>query len=243
MTLRRSCFWLVCCGFSQSASANSYDFKDTLVSRSHNSGSLYGDLDSVTVQKPGQLRSPSGTTFNRGIARIPRGIQFSGMQQSPMRPGFNKGGASGSLYPPPQPTQGRSQHGNQAPAVRAAFWEVEEPPVQQEQGVQEVHSEDVLDSVVQQSDEPVLVEFTTTWCGPCKIFAPIYDKMASQYSGKAKFLKVTVNENEATSSLAKRFQVRAIPSFLLFHNKEIVAQETGVKVETKLRHSLNACMR
>jgi len=205
-----------------------------MVERSHSSGNLHGNLESVTMQKPGQLGSPSGTALNRGIV-------FSGMHPSASRPGFNAGGISGSLYQLQQPIRASTQHrGHQVTKALFGFRKESQAPVKQ--GVQEVHSEDDLDKVVSQADEPVMVEFTTTWCGPCKLFGPIYDQMALDYGGKAKFLKVTVNENEATKNLGKRYNVRSIPSFLLFQNNEIIAQEHGIRVELDLRSALNSAL-
>jgi thiol-disulfide isomerase/thioredoxin len=212
------------------------------------------------VQKPRQLGSSHGTTFNRGVVG---GIQFSGVHQSAFRPGFNAGGTSGSRHPLLPPIQkGTLQRGNQVP--KANFYEhygflrdpyasiVQDGSKQRnknqvadavQQGVQEVHSEDDLDSVVSQAHEPVMVEFTTSWCAPCRRFAPTYNRIITEYSGKARFLKVTVNENRATNHLGQRFDVKAIPSFLLFHNKEIIAKEAGIRIETNLREALSTCVR
>lgn len=242
MTEHISCLWFVCCSLLQLASSRLPDFQDKLFERSHIAGSPYEDLESVTVQKPVQLRSPSSTSFNRGIAHIPGGIQVSGMHRSAFRPGFNAGVTSGSPHQLQSPIQtSTQQRRNQVP--NALFGNLRFRVAEAvQQGVQEVHSEDDLDSFLSQANEPVMVEFTTTWCKPCKSFAPIYDRIATDYSGKARFLKVTVNENQATSLLGKRFNVKAIPSFLLFHDKEIVAKETGVRVELNLRQALNTCV-
>jgi len=105
--------------------------------------------------------------------------------------------------------------------------------------VDEVHSEEEFDSVLQHSSELVVVQFSAQWCGPCKLFAPIYERMAAEYSGRARFLKVDAKENESTNNLAKRFQVKGIPAFYFIRDGKVLATETGVKAEDPLRVGLN----
>lgn len=104
--------------------------------------------------------------------------------------------------------------------------------------VQEVKSEEELADCLQKSGMPVVLEVTTTWCGPCKMFAPIYEKMAQEYEGKARFLKVTANENKDTKSIAANFQVKGIPAFFVLNDGEVVAKERGVSSELNIRSAL-----
>jgi len=93
---------------------------------------------------------------------------------------------------------------------------------------------------VKDSDGLVVVEFTTKWCGPCKTFAPKYKRMAEE-NPNIKFLKVNAHENESTQALATRFDLKAIPSFFLIRNGDVVAQRRGAN-EDKLRDEINLAM-
>eukprot|EP00746_Dinoflagellata_sp_MGD_P132953 gnl/MRDRNA2_/MRDRNA2_66631_c0_seq3.p1 gnl/MRDRNA2_/MRDRNA2_66631_c0~~gnl/MRDRNA2_/MRDRNA2_66631_c0_seq3.p1 ORF type:complete len:251 (-),score=24.16 gnl/MRDRNA2_/MRDRNA2_66631_c0_seq3:522-1274(-) len=235
MTERKSCFWLVCCSLLQLASSHLPDFQGKLVKRSHSAGSPYGGLESVTVQKPGKLGSSSGTTFNRGVAHIPkyRSNFCYGMYQS----NFCHG-TSGNIPQLQSPMPASSQQrGKQVPNALLGFPDQVVEAVQQ--GVQEVQSEEDFDSIVSHAQEPVMVQFTVTACGPCKVFAPTFNRIASDYSGKARFLKVTVNENAGTLHLGRRYKLKAVPAFLLFHHEEIIAKESGISVENNLRQALS----
>ena len=77
---------------------------------------------------------------------------------------------------------------------------------------------------VLQSEMPALVDFWAEWCGPCKMIAPILDEIAEEYSGKIKVCKVNVDSNPET---AAKFNVRGIPTLLVFKNGVIEATKVG----------------
>ena len=80
------------------------------------------------------------------------------------------------------------------------------------------------DTDVLKSDVPVLVDFWAEWCGPCRMMAPAVDVIANEYAGRVKVGKLNVDENNAT---AGRYQVRGIPTLLLFKGGQVVAQQVG----------------
>jgi thioredoxin 1 len=81
-----------------------------------------------------------------------------------------------------------------------------------------------FDQEVLQSETPVLVDFWATWCGPCRALAPIVDDIAAGYSGKVKVVKMDVDKNPATPN---RFNVRGIPTLLIFKSGKLQEQIVG----------------
>lgn len=74
------------------------------------------------------------------------------------------------------------------------------------------------------SKEPVLVDFWAAWCAPCRTIAPAVEKAAQTYAGRARVVKVNVDENPA---LAQRFQVMSIPTLIVFKNGQAVKRQVG----------------
>ena len=77
---------------------------------------------------------------------------------------------------------------------------------------------------VLESDVPVLVDFWAPWCGPCRMIAPALDQLATEYAGKAKVVKVDIDQNQAT---ALKYHVRSIPMLLVFKNGQVEATQVG----------------
>jgi thioredoxin 1 len=88
-----------------------------------------------------------------------------------------------------------------------------------------VTSEDFQSEVLDHEGETVFVDFWATWCGPCRMVAPVYQALSEQVAD-AKFVKVDIEENQ---ELAMRFNVKSIPMFLAFRNGEIVDSMVGSK--------------
>lgn len=82
-------------------------------------------------------------------------------------------------------------------------------------------TDDNFEEEVLKSDKPVLIDFWATWCGPCRMIAPIVEEMAVEYEDKAKIGKLDVDSNQQTSI---KYGVRSIPTLLLF--KDGVLKET-----------------
>lgn len=77
---------------------------------------------------------------------------------------------------------------------------------------------------IQQSGLPVLVDFWAPWCGPCKSFAPVYSELAAEMSSRASFIKLDTEANQHT---AAQFQIRSIPTLILFYQGREVTRISG----------------
>lgn len=87
-----------------------------------------------------------------------------------------------------------------------------------------------FNEVVLQSDIPVLVDFFATWCGPCRMIAPILEEIAEEHP-EYKIVKIDVDEQP---ELATRFDVMSIPTLLVFKNGELISQTVGAQPKAKL---------
>lgn len=86
-------------------------------------------------------------------------------------------------------------------------------------------------------DQAVLVDFFATWCGPCKMMQPILEDTAKQMGDKVKILKVDVDKNQLAAS---KFQVRGVPTLILFQKGKILWRESGVVPVHQLVNTLKA---
>ena len=87
-------------------------------------------------------------------------------------------------------------------------------------------------SHLQHNDIPVVADFWAEWCGPCKMMAPAYDRVAAELEPHVRFLKI---DTEAEQQLAAQYNIRSIPTLMLFRNGTVVAQRAGASDAASLR--------
>lgn len=98
-------------------------------------------------------------------------------------------------------------------------------------------TDDNFEEEVIKSDKPVLIDFWATWCGPCRMIAPIVEEMAKEYDGKVKIGKLDVDSNQQSSI---KYGVRSIPTLLLFNNGEIKETIIGAVPKAQIVQKLEA---
>jgi thioredoxin 1 len=92
-------------------------------------------------------------------------------------------------------------------------------------------SEDTFQVEVLDASEPVLVDFTAVWCGPCKMLDPVVKELAEDWNGKVKVVKLDVDNNP---NLAMNYQVMGVPTLMLFKAGEPVQRVTGYQPKDRL---------
>lgn len=97
-----------------------------------------------------------------------------------------------------------------------------------------------FDSEVLQSENPVLVEFWATWCGPCKRMKPVVDEVAKEFEGRIKTVKVDI---DAESELATKFNVNGVPTIVLFKDGRAVTVLSGVMAKESLAEQVNRVLK
>jgi thioredoxin 1 len=100
-------------------------------------------------------------------------------------------------------------------------------------------TDDNFEQEVIKSDKPVLIDFWATWCGPCKMIAPIVEELVDEYEGKAKIGKLDVDNNQQT---AIKFGVRSIPTILIFKDGKLKDTIIGAVPKGQIVQRLNSAI-
>lgn len=103
-----------------------------------------------------------------------------------------------------------------------------------------IHANDTdFEQKVLQADQPVLVDFWATWCGPCRMIAPIIEQLAQEYDGRAIVCKVDVDESPET---ARKYGVMSIPTLAIFKGGQAVQTSVGASPKPKVQEMLDAAL-
>jgi len=96
-----------------------------------------------------------------------------------------------------------------------------------------------FENEVIKSDLPVVVNFTASWCGPCKLLSPVLEQISDELAEKAKIVKIDVDQNKDT---AMEFNVKSVPTMLVFKNGEIVDKVVGAVPKAQLKEKITTWM-
>jgi len=100
-----------------------------------------------------------------------------------------------------------------------------------------VHTTDAdFDTDVIKAEQPVLLDFWAEWCGPCRMIAPVLEQIAAESADKLKVVKLNIDENPQTPA---KFNIRSIPTLLLFNRGSVAAQQVGAVSKAQLQSFLS----
>lgn len=98
-------------------------------------------------------------------------------------------------------------------------------------------TKDRFQTEVLEANQPVLVDFYAPWCGPCHAMGPVLDSLANEFAGRAKLVKVNVDE---APELAVQYGITAVPTLIFFNNGDIVDTIVGMASQRALRSKLDS---
>jgi thioredoxin len=101
-------------------------------------------------------------------------------------------------------------------------------------------TDQTFEAEVLKAPTPVLVDFWATWCGPCKMIAPIVEDIAGEYEGKLKILKLDVDEN---GGVAAKYSIMSIPTLGLFQGGELIERIVGYMPKEQLKKRIDTALK
>jgi thioredoxin 1 len=96
-----------------------------------------------------------------------------------------------------------------------------------------------FDTEVLQSDVPVLIDFSATWCQPCRAIAPFVNQLAGEYEGRVKVTTVDIDESPNT---AQKYRIRGVPTLVMVKGGEIVGQQVGAVPKAKIQQLMDQAL-
>lgn len=101
--------------------------------------------------------------------------------------------------------------------------------------IQDLNAANFVDAI-ETKGKPVMVDFWAQWCGPCKLMSNRIEELAQEMSNKAVITKVNVDEE---SMISDSYNVQTIPTFMVFHNGEVVEEVVGMVTKEQLKETLS----
>ncbi len=96
-----------------------------------------------------------------------------------------------------------------------------------------------FDTEVLESGVPVLVDFSATWCQPCRAIAPLVDQLAGEYEGRVKVTTVDIDESPGT---AQKYRIRGVPTLLMIKDGKVVGQQVGAVPKAKIQALMDTAL-
>lgn len=100
-----------------------------------------------------------------------------------------------------------------------------------------IEASSTIEQDLQTSDQPVLVDFFATWCGPCQQLTPVLEQVAETVDGKARVMKVDVDQHQ---DFASKHNIMGVPTVMLFNKGEVVNKWVGIQGEDTYVSAINA---
>lgn len=98
-----------------------------------------------------------------------------------------------------------------------------------------------LEELIATESLPVVCDFWATWCGPCRMLAPVFEEVSEKFTGKAVFVKVDVDDEDSEDA-ARKYQISSIPNILVFKNGQVADSHLGFVPAESLEEFVNGAL-